>query len=77
MDMAGNVWEWVQDWYVLDADGLRIDVDPFAQNLGFHKTIKGGSWDYAWSRLRISYNSDHEPDAHKISFGFRCAVPAE
>ncbi|MEL7592042.1 MAG: SUMF1/EgtB/PvdO family nonheme iron enzyme [Anaerolineaceae bacterium] len=77
MDMAGNVWEWVQDWYVLDENGLRISVDPFAPDLGFHKVVKGGSWDYAWSRLRISYNSDHEPDVHKISFGFRCAAPAQ
>ncbi len=77
MDMAGNVWEWVQDWYVLDENGLRIVVDPFAQDLGFHKVVKGGSWDYSWSRLRIAYNSDHEADAHKISFGFRCAAPVD
>ena len=77
MDMAGNVWEWVQDWYVLDKDGVRINLDPLEENLDFYKVVKGGSWDYAWSRLRIAYNSDHDPDAHKLSFGFRCAAPVD
>lgn len=73
MDMAGNVWEWVQDWYVLNEAGVRLNVDPFAEGLNYHKVVKGGSWDYSWSRLRIAYNSDHDPREHKVSFGFRCA----
>ena len=77
MDLAGNVWEWVQDWYVLSPSGARLEIDPFEENLDLHKVVKGGSWDYSWSRLRISCNSDHAPNEHKLSFGFRCVNPTK
>ncbi len=77
MDMAGNVWEWVMDYYVVRADGSRENIDSTTVALDYHREVKGGAWDYSWSWMRIAYNSDHGPDEHKISFGFRCMRPMD
>jgi formylglycine-generating enzyme required for sulfatase activity len=77
MDMAGNVWEWMMDYYAVGLDGTRENIDPTTVALDYHRTVKGGAWDYSWSWMRIAYNSDHGPDEHKISFGFRCMRPME
>ena len=77
MDMAGNVWEWVMDYYAVGADGTRENIDSTNTALDYHREVKGGAWDYSWSWMRIAYNSDHNPTEHKISFGFRCMRPME
>jgi len=77
MDMAGNVWEWVMDYYAVGADGRRENIDSTNTALDYHREVKGGAWDYSWSWMRIAYNSDHNPTEHKISFGFRCMRPME
>jgi len=77
MDMAGNVWEWVMDYYAVGADGTRENIDSTNTALDYHREVKGGAWDYSWSWIRIAYNSDHNPTEHKISFGFRCMRPVD
>ena len=77
MDMAGNVWEWMMDYYAVGLDGTRENIDPTTVSLDYPRTVKGGAWDYSWSWMRIAYNSDHGPDEHKISFGFRCMRPMD
>ena len=77
MDMAGNVWEWVMDYYSVTAEGTQVKIDPLIMGVDYHRLVKGGAWDYSWSWMRIAYNSEHDPDEHKISFGFRCMRPVD
>jgi formylglycine-generating enzyme required for sulfatase activity len=77
MDMAGNVWEWVMDYYVHDYSGHLINLDPLTEGVVYKRIIKGGSFDYNSYTMRIAYNSDHTENERNISFGFRCMRPME
>ncbi len=73
-DMAGNVYEWVQDWY--DSDYYRIspNSNPQGPATGRHKVIRGGSWINYSVGVRPSDRTDAKPKKRLNFVGFRCAL---
>jgi serine/threonine-protein kinase len=76
LDMAGNVWEWVADWYAPDAHRSSAPRDPLGPGTGTLKVMRGGCWESGASSLRVSCRKAELPAAWADNVGFRCAYPA-
>jgi formylglycine-generating enzyme len=72
-DMAGNAWEWVNDWYAADWYAKSQKDDPGGPASGDTRVVRGGSWGYAPKQLRNSERGFAEPYFWTATFGFRCA----
>lgn len=72
LDMAGNVWEWVNDWWQYDYYSVSPYNNPPGPATGYSKVLRGGSWDYYWLYLRVAYRSYLYPSHELHDVGFRC-----
>lgn len=75
-DLAGNLYEWVMDWYDEDYYSSFINspaINPRGPNEGTAKVQRGGSYINAPYRLRSSFRTKSDPTENDPNVGFRCA----
>ena len=76
LDMAGNVQEWVADWYDKTYYQSSPDHNPGGPAPGSVRVARGGSFYMLDSDIISAVRSDAVPDAQVDELGFRCAQSA-
>ena len=71
--MAGNISEWVADWYDGNYYAGSPARNPPGPTSGQEHVMRGGSWGAGQSEVRAAYRSGGSPEWAMDLLGFRCA----
>lgn len=71
--MAGNVREWVADWYDGNYYAVSASRNPVGPDMGTAKVVRGGSWRYSLPIARTAFRDSIKPSMTDYDVGFRCA----
>jgi sulfatase modifying factor 1 len=73
MDGAGNVMEWVADWYDETYYKTSPEQNPPSPEYGTYRVLRGGGYTTTGGDIRITSRSKMMPDFRDETIGFRCA----
>lgn len=73
-DMAGNVWEWVHDWYDPSYYAKSPSRNPKGPETGTHRVLRSSGWQVETPQVRIFTRVKSDPYDRNHSTGFRCAA---
>ena len=73
LDMAGNVREWVNDWYQSDYYSTSPASNPPGPTTGTSRVLRSGAWDVGATLVRVSYRDKYYHLNRNDGIGFRCA----
>jgi formylglycine-generating enzyme required for sulfatase activity len=74
LNMAGNVWEWVNDWYSSTYYLESPHENPPGPDNGTYKVLRGGAWDNNLSLIRTAHRNYPDPTYVRYNtLGIRCA----
>jgi formylglycine-generating enzyme required for sulfatase activity len=74
MDMAGNVREWIADWFVSNYYAFAPHKNPKGARFGTTRSTRGGSWADEAEALTTTARKGVLPTLRTSNIGFRCAM---
>ncbi len=78
-DLAGNVYEWCQDWYGYNyyETTAHEPQDPKGPVQGVYRVLRGGCWKSLKEDLRCGHRHRNNPGTLNGTYGFRCAADVQ